>query len=198
MTPKNTIGTLSIERAFCAAVLLAIGNTLPVSVFAADIPQEYAEAVRKAEADGLALYEAELKGSSGDDKALAEAKSRISTFCDFPYKSVRVTENGQEVLYLLGQTQHDNEMVVGRHFRIAGADVQPSTRSCLTLNLGTPQHRPVAVVVTHLLSATPTLFHVYLSLKDKIGIDVGTSAGNWAVEHGSITLLQVRGPVPVK
>jgi hypothetical protein len=88
--------------------------------------------------------------------------------------------------------------VVGRHFRIAGSDVQPSSRSCLVINLGTPQHRPVAVVVTHLLSATPTLFHVYLSLKHKIGIDVSTSAGNWAVEHGSITLLQARGPGPVK
>jgi hypothetical protein len=182
-------------------VALAVGALSISQLRAADIPQEYVEAVHSAEVAGLALYEAELKelkGSAEDDKAVAEAKSQISTFCDFPYKPVRVTENEQEVLYLLGQTQHDNEMVVGRHFRIAGADVQPSTRSCLTLSLGTPQHRPVAVVVTHLLSATPTLFHVYLSLKHKIGIDVGTSAGNWSVEHGSIALLQSRGPAPVK
>jgi hypothetical protein len=198
MTPKNIIGTLSFEGAFCAAVLLVIGSTLALQVRAAGIPQEYVEAVRKAEADGLALYETEQKGLAFDDKAVADAKGQVATFCDFPYKPVRVTENGQEVLYLLGQAQQDNEMVVGRHFRIAGADVQPSTRSCLTLSLGTPQHRPVAVVVTHLLSATPTLFHVYLSLKHQIGIDVGTSAGNWAVQHGSITFLQARGPAPVK
>jgi hypothetical protein len=176
---------------------LAVGALSISQLRAADIPQEYVEAVHSAEVAGLALYEAELKGSAEDDKAVAEAKSRISTFYDFSYKPVRVTENGQEVLYLLAQAQHDNEMVVGRHFRIAGADVQPSSRSCLTPSLGTPQHRPVAVV-THLLSATPTLFHVYLSLKHKIGIDVGTSAGNWSVEHGSITLLQARGPAPVK
>jgi hypothetical protein len=198
MAPKNTIGTLSFERAFCAAVLLAVVNTLPGPVFAADVPQQYAEAIRQAEADGLSLYEAEVKASAENDKAVAEAKSQISTFCDFPYKPVRVAENGQEVLYLLGQTPHDNEMVVGRHFRIAGSDVQPSSRSCLVINLGTPQHRPVGVVVTHLLSATPTLFHVYLSLKHKIAIDVGTSAGNWAVEHGSITFLQARGLATVK
>jgi hypothetical protein len=75
-------------------------------VFAADVPQEYAEAVRKAEAEGLALYEAELKGSAENDKAVAEAKNQISTFCDFPYKPVRVAENGQEVFYLLGQAPH--------------------------------------------------------------------------------------------
>jgi hypothetical protein len=198
MTPKNTIGTLSFGQAFCAALLLAIGSALAVPGRAADIPQEYVEAVRNAEAEGLALYEAELKGAPQDDKAVAEAKGRISTFCDFTYKPVRLTENGQDVLFLLAQAQHDTDMVVGRHFRIAGTDVQPSTRSCLALSLGTPQHRPVAIIVTHLLSATPTPFHVYLSLKHKIGLDVGTSVGNWAVERGSITFLQARGPAPAK
>jgi hypothetical protein len=113
MAAKNTIGILSFGQAFCAAVLLAIGNTLPVPVFAADVPQEYVEAVRKAEADGLALYEAEQKGSAVEDKAVAEAKGQVSTFCDFSYKPVSVTESGQEALYLLGQAQHDNEMIVG-------------------------------------------------------------------------------------
>jgi len=177
-------------------VALAVGILSIWQLRAADIPQEYLEVVRKAEAEGLALYEAELKGSAEEDKAVAEAKGRISTFCDFPYLPVRLTENGQDVLFLLAQAHHDTDMVVGRHFRIADTDVQPSTRSCLVLSLGTPQHRPVAVVVTHLLSATPTLFHVYLSLKHKIGIDVGTSAGNWAVERGSVTFLQAREPVP--
>jgi hypothetical protein len=185
-------------RSWFRFAALAVGVLSISQLRAADIPQEYTAAIHDAEAEGLALYQAELKGSAENDKAVAEAKSRISTLCDFPYVPVRVTENGQEVLFLLAQAYGGNDMIVGRHFRIAGTDVQPSTRSCLMLNIGTPQHRPVAVVVTHLLSPTPTLFHVYLSLKYKIGIDVGTSTGNWAVEHGSISLLQAREPAPVK
>ncbi len=177
----------------CAVIVL---GALGAPARAADPPQEYVEVIRSAEAEGLALYEADLKGAAANDKDLAEAKSRISAFCAYPYLPVRVTENGQDVLFLLAQPRSDNEMVVGRHFRIAGADVQPSTRSCLTVGLGTPARRPVALVLTHLLSATPTAFHVYLSLKYKIGLDVGTSVGNWAVERGSITFLAARSPPP--
>jgi hypothetical protein len=198
MAPSTIIVALKEARAVWAFTLLVVASALAVPVRAADIPQEYVEAVRKAEAEGLALYEAELKGSALEDQAVAEAKGRISTFCDFPYQVVRLIENGQDVLFLLAQAQNDTDMVVGRHFRIIGTDVQPSTRSCLALSLGTPQHRPVAIVVTHLLSETPTSFHVYLSLKHKIGLDVGTSVGNWAVERGSIAFLQARGPAPAK
>jgi hypothetical protein len=194
MTAMKNIGILSFGQAFFAAVLLAAGCALAGLACAADIPPEYVDAVRQAEAQGLALYEAEQKGSLVDDKTVAETKGQISTLCDFSYKAVRVAENGQEVIYLLAQAQHDNEMVVGRHFRIVGSDAQPSSRSCLALSLGTPKRRPVAVLVTHLMSSTPTLFHVYLSLRYKIGIDVGTSAGNWGVEHGAITFLHARGP----
>jgi hypothetical protein len=198
MAPNAIIVALKEPRAFWALTLLVVGSALAVPVRAADIPQEYAEAVRKAETEGLALYEAELKGSALEDQAIAEARGRISTFCDFTYIPVRVTENGDDVLFLLGQPRQNTDMVVGRHFRITGTDVQPSTRSCLALSMGTPQHRPVAIVVTHLLSATPTSFHVYLSLKHNIGLDVGTSVGNWAVERGSITFLQARGSAPAK
>jgi hypothetical protein len=194
---EGTSHAAKIRTRFCLA-FVAIGALTISPLRAADIPPEYVDAVRQAEAQGLALYEAEQKGSPVDDNTVAETKGQISTLCDYPYKAVRVAENGQEVIYFLGQAQHDNEMAVGRHFRVFGGDVQPSSCSCLTLSLGTPQRRPVAVLVTHLLSATPTLFHVYLSLKYKIGIDVGTSAGNWAVEHGTITFLQARGPAPGK
>jgi hypothetical protein len=198
MAPNTIIVALKEARAVWGLTLLVVASALAVPVRAADIPQEYVEAVRKAEAEGLALYEAELKGSALEDQSIAEARGRISTFCDFTYIPVRVTENGEDVLFLLGQPRQNTDMVVGRHFRITGTDVQPSTRSCLALSMGTPQHRPVAIVVTHLLSATPTSFHVYLSLKHKIGLDVGTSVGNWAVERGSITFLQARGPAPAK
>ena len=53
--------------------------------------------VHSAEVAGLALYEAEIKVSAEDHKAVAEAKSRIFTSCDFSYKPVSVAENGQEV-----------------------------------------------------------------------------------------------------
>jgi hypothetical protein len=197
-TRSNESVISQLKSAFWVYAVLTIGAAPAAPARAADIPQEYVEAIRSAEAEGLALYEADIKGAAVNDKDVAEAKSRISTFCDYSYLPVRVTENGQGVLFLLAQPRGDNEMVVGRHFRIAGADVQPSTRSCLTVGLGTPARRPVAVVVTHLLSATPSAFHVYLSLKYKIGLDVGTSVGNWAVEHGSITFLAARGPPPAK
>jgi hypothetical protein len=162
MTALKKIGILSFGQAFFATVLLAAGCAVAGLVCAADIPPEYMDAVRQAEAQGLALYEAEQKGSPVDDKTVAETKGQISTLCDFSYKAVRVAENGQEVMYLLGQPQHDNEMAVGRHFRIIGADVQPSSRSCFTLSLGTPQRRPAAgprytSIVSH-ANAVPCLF----------------------------------------
>jgi hypothetical protein len=84
-------------------VALAVGALSISQLRAAGIPQEYVETVHSAEAAGLALYEAELEGSAEDDKSVAEAKGRISTLCDFSYMPVRVTENGQEVLFLLAQ-----------------------------------------------------------------------------------------------
>lgn len=180
----------------CAALGVWIA-VLPAG-YAADIPEEYLEAVHHAEAEGSALYDADMKGSAANQEQIADAKTRISSFCDFSYIPVRVTENGEDVLFFLAQPRSDAEIVVGRHFRVAGTEVQQSTRSCLAVGLGTPSHRPVAIGVTHLLAATPSVFHVYLSLKYKIGLDVGTSVGNWAVEHGSITFLGARAPPPPK
>lgn len=80
----------------------------------------------------------------------------------------------------------------GRHYKIVDGTVTPSTKSCF-VQPASP--RAVAAVVTHLLSETPTEFHVFLSLAQDKPIYVMTSLGVWAVEKGKIRLVKQHEPV---
>jgi hypothetical protein len=56
MTRKNQIYIKKIQKTFCVVALSVIGSALAVPGRAADIPQEYAEAVRKAQAGGSITF----------------------------------------------------------------------------------------------------------------------------------------------
>jgi hypothetical protein len=176
-------------------VAVALGVVALSPIRAADIPQEYVDAVHRAEIAGAVLYEAAAKGATPDDKVVAAAKSRINSFCDFKYVPVQVTEDGRAVLYLLAQSREPTDVIVGQHFKITEANVEPSSKSCLNLHSAP---NTVAMFVTHVLAPTPSEFHVYLTLQHKIGLYVGTSSGDWFVKNGAITFLRTRAPAPAK
>jgi hypothetical protein len=188
----RSVGPRSWSRlAALAAGILAISQ-----LRAADTPQEYVDAVRRAETAGTALYEAQAKGATPDERIVALAKGRINSVCDFQYVPVQVKEDGEMVLYLLAQSREPTDVIIGQHFKITEATVEPSSKSCLNLHSG--PKKAVAMFVTHLLTPTPSEFHVYLTLKHKIGLYVGTSAGDWLVKNGAITFLNARAPAPLK
>jgi hypothetical protein len=160
----------------------------PTVAQATATPDPYVNEVAKAKAEGAALYAAAIKPAAVDGGILAAAKQRISTFCDFTYSPVLISNNGDYILYLVASAAKSTDIVVGRHFRISGSDVTPSTNACL--NLGTPPPGVAAASVTNLLTATPNAIHVYLSLKHNITLIVRTDVATWAVEHGSIRFLK--------
>jgi hypothetical protein len=55
-----------------------------------------------------------------------------------------------------------------------------------------------ALLVTHLLSPTPTEFHVYLTLRHKVELFVRTSTGTWLVDNGTIKLMDPPKAAPGK
>jgi hypothetical protein len=195
MALNKIIVLIKPARAFWASTLLVLASALAVPGRAADIPQEYVEAVHRAEISGTALFEAEAKGAPPEDTAVVAAKSRVNGICDFQYVPVQVTENGEAALYLLAQSREPSDVIIGRHFKVTATTVEVSSKSCLNLHLAP---NAVAMYVTHLLAPTPSEFHVYLTLKHKIGLYVGTSAGNWLVKNGVITFLEARKPAPLK
>jgi hypothetical protein len=109
---------------------------------------------------------------------------------------VKVEEEGRDVIYFLAEGPLKSDIVIGRHFRISGDAVEPSSKSCLSL--GTPKPNMAALFVTHLLSPTPTEFHVYLTLRHKVGLFVRTSAGTWLVDNGTIKLMDPPKAAPAK
>jgi hypothetical protein len=176
--------------------LLVFGCSLALSGRAAEIPPEYTDAVHKAEAEGLSLYQAYEKGPGQSTDEVAAAKSRLTELCDFSYVPVKLKEGDHDVIFFLAEGPQKTDIVIGRHFRVAGTTVEPSSKSCLSL--GTPKPNMAALFVTHLLSATPTLFHVYLTLRHKAGLFVRTNAGTWLVDNGTIKLMDPPRPAPAK
>jgi hypothetical protein len=174
----------------------AVGSLPALSGRAAEIPPEYSDAVHKAESEGLSLYQAYEKGPAQSADEVAAAKSRLTELCDFSYVPVKLKEGDQDVIFFLAEGPQKTDIIIGRHFRVAGITVEPSSRSCLSL--GTPKPNLAALYTTHLLSPTPTLFHVYLTLRHKVGLFVRTSAGTWLVDKGAIKFLDAPQAAPAR
>ena len=159
---------------------------------ASELTEEQSAAVSGAETQGRALYAAAAKtdtAAAGTDEIVKKARSRISDFCDFKYRAVVVGTSDSPIVYFLAQPARASDIILGRHYKVVGETVTPSTKSCFALPL---PPNAVSPVVTHLLSDTPTEFHVFLSLDQNKPIFVGTRLGVWGVENGKIRLLQRR------
>lgn len=155
-----------------------------------DVPKELDSVAKTAENEGAALYFATQNPAPKEDSDIDMAKSRISDFCNFKYKAVPVMLQGKMAIFFLAQPPDSGGIVFGRHYKVSGSNVTASTKSCFNI----PPAPPGAVgsYITHLLSSTPSEFHVYLSLKHKNPVFVETSAGNWVVEDGKIQFVKER------
>ncbi len=99
------------------------------------------------------------------------------------------------LVYLLAATTVPGEIVVGGHFRARVSsdgrtvnEFDPLSNSCLTLP-APAEEKPVAAVVTHVISDIPTEIHVFLSLSHEKPIYIMTEEAMWSADDGDIRLL---------
>ena len=167
-----------------AAIVCVFLGCLPA--YAADIPDDLKADVALAQARGAALFETAKTFEPTDDTkpTIEAARSLISDFCDFKYRPIVVQESASQLVYFVAEK--NNDIVMGRHYRVEGARVTPSTNSCFAAK---EQPGAVGFFITHLLSKTPTEFHVYESLLHGMTIYVITSKEmKWKVDEGTISL----------
>jgi hypothetical protein len=179
---------LSLRCAATAAILSLCASL----AYAADIPSDLIPAVKRSASLGRVVFDAENAPSSGSEEFVIGAKGRLTDLCKFEYKPIVATFENQQLVFFIAQPPAPNYMVFGRHFRVEGEQVFPSTNTCIAVPPNPPEKAAVAAFITHLLSDAPTEFHVYLSLKHGKPIYVGTNVGNWIVDGERIDFLQKR------
>ncbi|MDD5273994.1 MAG: hypothetical protein PHU14_14915 [Methylovulum sp.] len=167
------------------------------------IPNELIVEVKQAEKTGAKLFQVFSNVKPLTSPMLLKAKSTAETAeinrCNSPYRTlVLPSKNAQEpiAVYLIGVPSLMAGIMGGRHFRVTvsqdGGSVLSVTASSQTCFFVTPNAvpkgaKPVGAVMTHILSAAPTEFHVFLSLYNKQPIYVGTKAGVWAIKNGKVS-----------
>jgi hypothetical protein len=161
------------------------------SVLAGGLSEAQSAEVSDAERQGQALYAAAAKAntSADNDPLVSEARARINDFCDFKYQAVVAGAADHPAVYFLAKPATATDIIFGRHYKVLGDTVTPSTKGCFAQSV---PPNAAAPFVTHLLSDLPTEFHVYLSLQQDKPLFVGTRLGVWRVEKGKIVLVQQR------
>ncbi len=137
---------------------------------------------------GKALYEAYTAEPTNKDALfIQKAKDIIKNFCDLNYRGLIVIQDNKKVVYFIGEPPAENDVVFGRHFKVRENVVTQSTLSCFVL----PTHpKSVAVYSSHLLSRTPTEYHVFLSLLLEKPIYVfNTSNEIWRIVRDKIVFI---------
>jgi len=149
---------------------------------------------------GKTLYEA-ISGKDGSEAHTSRESDLLEMLrakemaCEGTYKAVSTFNHSQneENLFLVLVPDEAEGVQFGRHFRFRFKlgtndliDITPSTKSCLLVP-ATGDSIPYA---THLLSETPTEFHVFLSLYHNKEIYVSTSSGIWSVKGGLISKIE--------
>ena len=177
--------------------LMAIVIGLLVQAVAAQqsppLDPEELQSLGLATSRGQALYQALQNSTGADSPAVASARALVKDFCpDLEYRAVALEEDGAPVIYFIGGAPRPDAVVFGRHFRVAGSSVEPSTKACLVVPPSQGGKNAVAAVTTALLSNTPTAFHVVESYLHPSPLYVMTRTGVWMVQGGQIHLLQRR------
>lgn len=161
-------------------------------------PSEFDLLIHQAEAEGLQLFEAYKSKKFVNEDLLTIAKTAITDFCQFNYQTLTIDGQGRVAVYFIGQTNNNNDLVWGRHYKVeidttsmSAVSVTPSTKSCFAMqsNPNVGGGKVVGAMTTHLLGDTPTAFHVFLNHKTGQTIGIGTKAGTWMIEGGKIRKL---------
>ncbi len=144
-----------------------------------ETPEDLRQEVEQAIKNGKALYDVYRKGPVSE-KQVEGSRNRINDFCEFPYKAYVLGK----VVYFIAEPPSPGSIVFGRHYKVTQTDVVRSTETCF--NLAPPPSNAVGVFTTNPFTEAPTEFHVFLSLKYKNPIYVGTKVGTWRVRDGGI------------
>jgi len=175
---------------------LAVATTLTMGasvVHCAETPAALAPEVKRAEQLGRLMLDAEATPRSSDSEELvSRARGKVSSLCQFEYKPIVATFDSHRFVFFIAQPPKPDYMVFGRHFAVDGDNIVASTNTCIAVPPTPPDKPAVAAYITHVLSETPTEFHVYLSLKHHKPVYVGTSAGNWLVDGDKVSFLGKR------
>lgn len=185
----------SILSPFPIAVLhifIIVGCTKSVAI---ETPADLRNEVAISEKNGKSLYDAYIANPKIKNiELLNSAKDLIKNFCELDYQKLIVKEEGEEVVYFIGQPPKKNHLVLGRHYKVKENFVIPSTKTCSIMAPPSlePGSEVAAVFTTHLLSQVPSEFHVFLSLWTQQEIYVGTSIGIWKVFGDQIMFFKER------
>jgi len=158
-----------------------------------------------AEAWGRAVfdaYKATTKVSNlATDSALSTAANAVTDKCKGKYRAVVVAPPGMPAdkiaVYYIGAVPKEQGLMIGRHYRVivsgdgkTALSVTPSSETCLSIPPQEPDKEKVGTLTTHLLTPTPSEFHVFLSLLVHESLYVGTKTGIWEVKDGKILRFQ--------
>jgi len=191
---------MNIKFVFWLVIGLQCGNSWAQQL---PIPTELTSEVKQAEKTGAELFQvfSETKALTSPLLLKAQNTAELTSLnrCNAPYRTlVLSSKNAQEpiAVYVIGVPSLMAGIMGGRHFRVVVSQdggtvlsVTPSTQTCLFVapNAVPNGVKPVAAFMSHILSAAPTEFHVFLSLYNKQPIYVGTKAGVWAIENGKVS-----------
>ena len=154
----------------------------PFAAFCLEIPDELQSEVTQAMDIGAKLYNAYMEGPSNDE-VIERQKAKLNNLCDFTYSGYIVDSN----TYFIAESPSTDSIVFGKHYKIsADGIVSYSTKTCFAMPK--PKNSSAAMI-THLLSDTPSEFHVFLSLKYKTIIYIVIQKGLWKIDQGKISFL---------
>ena len=174
-------------------LLICISLLFPEFVFCLDVPKELADDVTEAMLNGENLYDVYLKGpvkEYGILELVDKAKDKIEDFCDFEYKAYTIDSEEGHIIYFIAEPPSQDQIAFGRHYKLIKDTIIPSTKTCFVSSSEAAVENVAAAFTTHLLTETPTEFHVFLSLYHQRPIYVVTSGGVWKVELGKIEYIK--------
>lgn len=175
------------------------------------IPANLLADVARSEELGTLLFRAFTSPSSSDpllERASRKAEQANVEGCG-AYRSVVIPPQQPEpasiLVYLIVDRPISDGIVLGRHFRIEVSGdgerilaAAASTESCMNVRARPRPRVPaeaefLGALVSHILSPSPTEFHVFLSLLHEKPIYVHTKSGRWKVEAGKISYIKFYG-----
>jgi len=175
---------MNYKKQFIALIFMLLGSNLGMASELVDAIV-YGSLLTEAVKGKAEVKLKKLLQFKGIDQYLSENKCS-----GFKYKGYIVGPENKQYFYLVASKGRN--VIIGRHFKapinagsIEIAAFESSTNGCL--NLGSPPSNVAAMYATH-LKPYPNEFHLLQSNLNSITLYIGTKAGMYAVENGTIKL----------